>query len=255
MRQTTAILAAAFLTLSAGCGTPTEHTDNTRVAEPQPHEWVAIDDVSVRWTAVPGIDLDAPEVLLARAFGESELFYEITGRLESTYEGFAETVPYLLDNGGRTYPRIGTVNNHVFEVRPLPDRFGRPSYLVAYCTDESETAVPTGDAWKTSSYALSHPRVLAITRTGWNVPAPQVNTAVRTSHPSWNVFEGWEIRLGTSVGNDFFSLSKPEDRALNDYCILDHPPSNGGFARDQPLETPPVAQPSVPGWPQRVEGP
>ena len=257
MRPALAILAATMLVLSAGCGTQqTEHVDNTPVTEtPPPHEWVAVDDVSVRWTAVPGIDLDAPELLVARAFGESELFYEITGRFESTYEGFAEAVPYPIADNWRTYPRTGTVHNHVIEARALPDKLGRPSYRVIYCADESGTAVPIGDTWKTSNYTSSRPRVLAITRTGWNVPAPQVNLAVRTVHPPWNVFEGWELRLSTSKDNDFFSASRPEDRALLDYCHRGYPPSNGNFRYGDILDAPPVAQPSVPGWPQRVDGP
>lgn len=254
MRPALAILAATMLVLSVGCGAPTEHADSAPVTEPPPYEWVPIEDISIRWTAVPGVDLDSPEVLVARAFGDSELFYEITGQYESAYEGFPEAAPYL-DNGGRTYPRTGTVNNHVFEVRPLPDRFKRPSYRVAYCTDETDTAIPTGDAWKANGASNRYTYILAITRTGWNTPVPRVDRAVRTRHPSWNVFEGWEVRLRTRWENDFFSGHDPEDRALLDYCDDEHPPSNGNFRYGDILDAPPVVQPSVPGWPQRVDGP
>jgi hypothetical protein len=255
MRRTTAILAATLVLLSAGCGTPAEHVDSALVVEPPPYEWVAVDDFSIRWTTVPGIDLDAPEVLVARAFGESEAFYDKTGRFHSTYEGFTDAVPNPIAEDGRTYPVTGTLNNHVIEVRTLPDRFGRQSYRVTFCSDESDTAVRTGDAWKASGTGSSLTFILSITRIDADVPLPRVNTAVRTPHPSWNVFEGWEIQITSGWKTSFFSVENPEDHALFEYCLYEHPSTNENFRYGDLLDAPPVAQPSVPGWPQRVEGP
>lgn len=186
-----------------------------------------------RWYAPDGIDLDTPEIQVARAYEESENYYFVTGSVDSVYPGFQSVYPYTLPGEEMSFPEVGTIHLHIRDVFTVTDSMG-PATHVLYCRDRSRTAVPDGSLWRPSVFSFAFD--LIIRRTGKPRP-PATDPTTRTATPNWNVFDGWDVEQRI-IPSDL-------DSRCYDGSLSAFPPGE----HQRMLDGPPPVEPFTPGWP------
>ena len=210
--------------------------------EPDPFAVLAADAeiMSHRWYAPPDIDLDAPDIHVARAYAESERNFIRTADISATYPGYDDVAP---DWFTTPHPRTGTADHHILEVRTVTYN-GHPATEVHICSDYTRTAEPTDTGWtlrKRTSY-LS----LRIQRTNWSTASRlQLDYANRMPYPTWNVFDGWDVH--------WFTDGRMDHGLPWSNCYSAMPGIDYDAPRIQPVPGPPPVEPFDPGWPTAID--
>ncbi|MFZ2528828.1 MAG: hypothetical protein WAX14_14450 [Rhodococcus sp. (in: high G+C Gram-positive bacteria)] len=257
--RTIAACAAATIILTS-CSSP-ESDHNTRLSEtattePSRHR-ADSESLTHRWFAPEGIDLEALEVQVARAFRESDNMFRSTGTLDATYPGFPDLFRHGISSSTIAFPRVGTIDDHIFDVRPVRDTRGRTVTRIVICEDRSGVAEPTGNTWTVRETAIGV-IVITVARTTDAPASPPVDPTTRAAFPTWNVFDGWTVEDSFGDHQDFdavFSSSKPEDQELQERCLRDRPQLNPDADSGDVLTAAPVVETPVPGWPIEIGEP
>ncbi|MGN5239366.1 hypothetical protein [Rhodococcus sp. SJ-3] len=210
--------------------------------EPDPFAALEADAqvMSHRWTAPEGIDLDSPEIQVARGYIESENNYDRTADPATLYPGFNH-VDHVQESPPT--PRTGTIDHHILQIEST-SHLGRPATEVHVCDVYMRTAMPTDIGWIRMETRFSSS--LRIQQSDEAIESrPTLDYEHRLPYPTWNIFDGWEVERFTDkrIGeNDPWRI-----------CRTSMP----GYNRDTPiteqLATAPVVEPFYPGWPTIVD--
>ncbi|MEE2060675.1 hypothetical protein [Rhodococcus artemisiae] len=234
--------AVGIATLAAVMGACTP--DTTPPRPPEPDRFAALEAdakvMSHRWTAPNGINLDSPEIQVARGYIESENNYDRTADPNTLYPGYI-AVAHAYKSPPT--PRTGTITHHILQVESTT-HLGRPATEIHVCDVYMQTAMPTDTEWTrmetrfSSSLRIQQTEQVAET-------LPTLDYERRLPYPTWNVFNGWEVERFTDkrIGeNDPWRI-----------CRTSMP----GYNRDTPvterLTAAPVVEPFHPGWPTVVD--
>lgn len=254
--RTLAALAAAVITLPSCGDAEPDHSSQTFETTPIEYGRHRADSATLthRWFAPVGIDLEAPEVRVARAFRESDNLFRSTGTLDATYLGFPDLFRHGISSRTIAFPRVGTINDHIFDVRPVRDARGLTVIRIVICEDRTGVAEPTGNTWTVRETAIGV-IVITVARTTDEPGSPSVDPTTRAAFPTWNVFDGWTVEDNFGDHQDFdavFSSRKPEDNELQERCLRDRPQLNPNVEVGDVLTTAPVVEAPSPGWPVEI---
>lgn len=257
--RTFAALAAAAITLSSCGGAESDHrspsSETTTIESSRHHADSAT--LTHRWFPPDGVDLEAPEVQVARAFRESDNMFRSTGTLDATYPGFPDLFRHGISSRTIAFPRVGTIDDHIFDVRPVKDARGRTVTRIVICEDRTGVAEPTGNTWTVRETAIGV-IVITVARTTEATASPPVDPSTRAPFPTWNVFDGWTIEDNFGDDRDFdavFSSRRPEDNELQERCLRDRPQLNPNVEPGDVLTTAPTVEAPIPGWPIEIQAP
>ena len=240
LRRAAPLLTCLLLTACSSADPPTQ---TPPVTDPHSVHAEYARQVTYRWTAEPGIDLDSPEVQVARAFTESQ---DAWGRTEDhlsvypgypgkTYQGISVHIP----------PRIGTTYLHIYGVEPITDDNGDPATRVTVCYDKSTRAIEeTPGTWVPAETGFNV--AVIVTRDDRTQPVrPELDHTRRLPYPTWDVFAGWNAHWATG-------RHRSEATVTRTRCALEMKHFNPD-RRSTPI--PPPVEPFHPGWPVAVDTP
>ncbi|MFD6858183.1 hypothetical protein ACFWCF_12720 [Rhodococcus sp. NPDC060090] len=210
---------------------------------PEPDRFAALESdaqvMSHRWTAPDGIDLDAPELQVARGYIESENNYDRTADPLTLYPGYNDIAHAYKS---QPTPRTGTINHHILEVEPTT-HLGRPVTEIHVCDVLMQTAMPTDAGWTRMETRLY--TSLRLQPADWTAGSPTIlDYDNRRPYPTWDVFGGWEVERFTDkrMGyEDPWSI-----------CVTGMPEYNFDTPIREQLAAAPVVEPFYPGWPTLV---
>lgn len=259
-RNTSAALVVVMLALSA-CSTPeSDHstlTTSTSTISTADRYAANASTLVHRWFAPEYVDLEAPEIQVARAYRESDNLYRSTGDRNATYPGYVDLFRREISDQTIAFPRVGTIDDHIFDVRPARDRHGRAVIRIAICEDRTGVAESTGSTWAVRETAIGV-FILAVRRTDDTVHAPVLDPTVRLPYPTWNVFDGWSVEDNLDDLRDLasvFSSNNPHDNEIQVRCSRDRRPRlNPTVSSGDILTTAPAVETPIPGWPTEING-
>ncbi|NLU64307.1 hypothetical protein HCA61_18850 [Rhodococcus sp. HNM0563] len=211
---------------------------------PEPDRFAALEAdakiMSHRWTAPDGVNLDAPELQVARGYIESENNYDRTADPLTLYPGFNDVAHAYKSP---PTPRTGTITHHILQVEPTT-HLEQPVTEIHVCDVHTQTAMPTADGWTRMERRFYTSLRLQQTERATN-PLSNLDYEHRLPYPTWNVFDGWEVERFTDkrMGeNDPWRI-----------CMSQIP----GITPDTPvqerLQGSPAIEPFSPGWPTLVD--
>jgi len=237
-----AVLLVSCTLAMAACTSRPAHTESDPAETTDPFAVLAADAeiMSHRWYASPDIDLDAPDIHVARAYIESEWSYWRTADISTAYPGYDDVT---VDRFTSPVPRTGTADHHILEVRTVTFD-GRPAIEVHICHDYMNTAWLTDTGWmRKDRHGYTS---LRIQRTNWSTASrPQLDYADRMPYPTWNVFDGWDVHAFTDRRMDYGLPWRN--------CYSAMPGFDYDSPRIQPVPGPPPVEPFDPGWPTAID--
>ncbi|MCK0092531.1 hypothetical protein MWU77_17275 [Rhodococcus sp. F64268] len=210
---------------------------------PEPDRFAALESdaqvMSHRWTAPDGIDLDSPELQVARGYIESENNYDRTADPNTLYPGYTGVAD--IPRSPAT-PRTGTIDHHILQVESTMHQ-GRPATEIHVCDVYMQTAEPTATGW-TRMERRAYMSVL-VQQSERTETTPILDDQHRLPYPTWNIFDGWKVER--------FTDKRMDDDDPWSICVTRMP----GYSLDTPvkeqLTAAPVVEPFYPGWPTVVE--
>ncbi|MFD6894085.1 hypothetical protein ACFWB0_05975 [Rhodococcus sp. NPDC060086] len=210
---------------------------------PEPDRFAALESdariMSHRWTAPDGIDLDSPEIQVARGYVESENNYDRTADPATLYPGY-KNVAHAYKSPPT--PRTGTINHHILQVEPTT-HLGRPATEIHVCSVHMQTAKPTTTGW--TRLETSFDTSLRIQQTDSAAgTAVALDYEDRLPYPTWNAFDGWEVER--------FTDKRMVEDAPWRICTSRMPGYNRDTPRTEQLAAAPIVEPFYPGWPTLV---
>ncbi|CPW15198.1 hypothetical protein [Mycobacteroides abscessus] len=242
--RTLAIVVAVVL---AGC---TPHRDDTDLAPTSPSQpripfTGLTQDMRIRWSADPGIDLLTGPAVIVRAYRESYILGGLMASPSYYYPGFEHAVPQnnhgsniavrpliagdreLASSGFQiTAPIVGTWRQHLLSLTGDPSS----GYTAIVCDWSYATAVQQAD----NQYRYPHrlppePLDTATPITGTLpvritlTPPPSSDTGHTTPRqrgdapsPAGDVFDGWKIRSAIHLPTEFYP-DEPDDWSKAQY--------------------------------------
>ncbi|MCK0092533.1 hypothetical protein MWU77_17285 [Rhodococcus sp. F64268] len=210
--------------------------------EPDPFAALEADAqvMSHRWFASDGVDLDSPEIQVARGYIESENNYDRTANPDTLYPGFNDVAHV---QKSPPTPRTGTIDHHILQIEST-SHLGRPATEIHVCDVYMRTAMPTATAWIRMETRFSSS--LRIQQTDQATDThPTLDYEHRLPYPTWNIFDGWEVERFTDK-----RIGESDPWRI---CRTRMP----GYNRDTPiteqLAAAPVVEPFYPGWPTVVD--
>lgn len=214
---------AAVVLISASCTTQQSDAPTTTTSTSQaPIPFTGLtQDLRIRWTAEPGIDLLTGPPVIIRAYRESYILGGLMASPDFYYPGFEHAVPpavpatlnyavrpyligdpHLEDSGFQTTtPIVGTWRQHILSL--TGDRAS--GYTALVCSWDYATAVqqPGGDFTYAHRFQVPETttpntgtRVYRITLTAPPASAPDPAATIQRGtapKPSTDVFGGWKI--------------------------------------------------------------
>ncbi|MCK0092529.1 hypothetical protein MWU77_17265 [Rhodococcus sp. F64268] len=236
------IRAVGITTLAAVMGACAPETAPSLPPEPDRFAALAADAkiMAHRWTAPNGIDLDSPEMQVARGYIESENNYDRTADPTTLYPGYKDVAQAYMSP---PTPRTGTITHHIVQVEPTT-HLGRPATEIHVCSVHMQTAKPTAAGW--TRMETSFDTSLRIQQADSAPDAPlALDYNHRLPYPTWNVFDGWEVER--------FTDKRMDDDAPWRVCTSHMPGYNRDTSITEQLTAAPVVEPFYPGWPTVVD--
>ncbi|MCK0092527.1 hypothetical protein MWU77_17255 [Rhodococcus sp. F64268] len=205
---------------------------------PEPDPFAALEAdakiMSHRWTAPDGIDLDSPEIQVARGYIESENNYDRTADPATLYPGFKDVAHAYKSP---PTPRTGTINHRILEVEPTT-HLGRPVTEIHVCDVLMHTAMPTDAGW--TRMEIRFYTSLRVQRAHWTAGSPSIlDYDNRRPYPTWDVFDGWEVER--------FTDKRMDEDAPWRICVTGMPEYNFDTPVREQLAAAPVVEPFYPG--------
>ncbi|MDO3402846.1 hypothetical protein QWI29_22635 [Mycolicibacterium neoaurum] len=248
----------AMLTVTAltiGC-----QREAPEVPESPPAGWpTALNDLTIAWTAEPGIDLLRGSAVAVRAYVESYYLAALTKDQKYLYPGFVQSVDANNSGGpagtkelwpSTSRPRVwvGTVRHHLLRI----DQSGDDKEAVGCAYLYGSATVDDGDYQAnvsgTGPGAGVRPFRLVLKSPENEQDLPPQHGPARA--PSANVFGGWRI---TNFQGDYFALAEwPDASTDQSQCeqLADRPPAERDFKPGNSyMRSDFPTQPASPGWP------
>lgn len=227
-------------------------------------------DLTVQWSAVPGVDLTEGVAVPVRAYFESRFLAQFKGALDAAYPGFTGAVP---PNEPDDSPNIGARNRRPpLDVPATTPVVGTNRYLIQSVDRQNQRyTVTVCNFLYTAAERQPGGRYATLTRGG--APNTRGIVAMRlyltepshdpssrlppqsgsSSEPNQDVFAGWRITGFLAATSDYVRPEWSDYVSASQRCVDEapDPPDRRSFltSGEHPRDDFPTLPPS-PGWPE-----